>query len=248
MSEQPTAAVNRANSGGGGVPKAPGKKYAGLTRNQWFITGGVFVAVLAYLVWKRKQAAASSSSTGASNVGSNECTDANGNPVDCNEAFAQELAALQNQLDQAQGQAGGGSAGSGGGGTIGGYGGPGTTDNGTGATSTATPAGTPTTSTGTTSTGTATKAAAPKTAGAITGLSASNVGKTSFTAKWNPAANASQGYSWVVRDLASHTQTSAGKTNSTSVTVSGLKSGIDYNFGIQALPGGAGDNIHVRTK
>lgn len=243
MSEQPTAAPQS----GGQKGKLPGKKYAGLTRNQWLITGGVFVAVLAYLVWKRKQAA-SSASTAATNQGSNECTDQNGNPIPCDEEFAQELAALQNQLDQAQGQAGGGSAGSGGGGTIGGYGGTGTTDNGTGATSTATPAGTPTTSTGTTSTGTATKAAAPKTAGAITGLAASNVGKTSFTVKWNPAANASQGYSWVVRDLASHTQTSAGKTNSTSVTVSGLKSGIDYNFGIQALPGGAGDNIHVRTK
>jgi hypothetical protein len=237
MSEQPV--------GGPAAPKTPGKKYAGLTRNQWFIVGGVFVAALAYIVWKRKQAASAAASTGASNVGSNECTDANGNPVDCNEAFAQELAALQNQLDQAQGQAGGGSAGSGGGGTVG-NGGTYTGD-GTGATATTQPAATPVTSTGTTSTGTATKAA-PKTAGAITGLAASNVTKTSFTAKWNPASNASQGYSWVVRDLASHTQTSAGKTNSTSVTVSGLKSGVDYNFGIQALPGGAGNNMHVRTK
>src|SRR5215469_6970076 len=153
MSEQPT----------GGPPKpGQGKKYAGLTRNQWFIVGGVFVAALAYIIWKRKQAAAAS--TAATNQGSNECTDASGNPVDCNEAFASELAALQNELDQlGQGGAlgGGGSGGSGAGG--------GTGTDGTGATSTAQPPGTPTSSGGATSTGTKTAA---KTAGAISGLTA----------------------------------------------------------------------------
>src|SRR5215472_3004219 len=228
MSEQPTAAPPRAKPG-------QGKKYAGLTRNQWLITGGVFVAVLAYFVWKRRQAS-QAASTAATNQGSNECTDAQGNPVDCNQAFASELAALQNELDQlGQGGAlGGGAGGSGAGGGT----------DGTGATSTTQPSGTPTSSTGTTSTGTK---APPKTAGAISGLAASNVTKTSFTAKWNPASNAT-GYAYIVRDLASHTQVKSGRTAATTVTVSGLKSGVDYNFGIQALPGGAGDNIHVRTK
>ena len=45
MSEQPIAQARP----GGAPPGKGGKKYAGLTRNQWIITGGVFVAVLAYL-------------------------------------------------------------------------------------------------------------------------------------------------------------------------------------------------------
>jgi hypothetical protein len=226
-------------------PRAGGKKYAGLTRTQWYVTGGVFAAVLGYLLWKRRQAAsaAAAGTGGTVNQGSNECTDANGNPVDCNQAFASELAGLQNSLDQLGAQSGGG-------GSAGGYGGgTGTVGTippdtmGTGATAVTQPAATPVTSTG--STATATKTAA-KTAGAISGLAASNVTKTSFKASWKAAANAT-GYAWAVRDLASHTQVKSGSTNATSVTVSGLKSGIDYNFGVQGLPGGAGNNIHVRT-
>jgi hypothetical protein len=222
MSEQPTAQAARP----GGPPGKGGKKYAGLTRNQWIITGGVFVAVLAYLLWKRHQASAAAASQTPTSAGSNECTDANGNPVDCGELTAQELAAIQNQLDQLAGQAGGG----------------GTTDSGTGTTTTTSPApGTPTSAGG----ATATKTAA-KTAGAVSGLTSSAVTKTSFKVSWHAAANATS-YAYIVRDLASHTQVKSGTTTSTSVTVSGLKSGTDYNFGVQGLPGGPGDNIHVRT-
>lgn len=235
MSDQPTAAPPKPGEG---------KKYLGLTRQQLLIVGGVFVVALGYLWWRNKQASAASSQTPTS-AGSNECTDANGNPVDCGELTAQELAAIQNQLDQLQGQAGGSSGGSSGGG----YSIPdmsGATGAATGtSTTTANPAGTPTSSSGTTSSGTATAA---KTAGAITGLASSAVTKTSFKASWNAASNATGGYSYAVRDLASHTQVTAGTTRATSVTVSGLKSGVDYNFGIQGLPGGAGANIHVRTK
>src|SRR5215469_8967299 len=142
MSEQPTQAPPRNRPG-------DGKKYAGLSRNQWLITGGVFVGVLAYLVWKRRQAS-SAASTAATNQGSNECTDAQGNPVDCNQAFASELASLQNELDQL-GQGGALGGGSGGGGSSGATG---ATSDGTGATSTVQPPGTPTSSTGATSTGT----------------------------------------------------------------------------------------------
>jgi Fibronectin type III domain len=244
VSEQPTATATRPPAA-----KAPGKKYAGLTRNQWIITGAVFAAALAYILWKRHQAstaAASTASTGATNSGSDECTDANGNPVDCDEEFAQELAALQNQLDTNQaGASGGGSGDTGTVGTTTGTGTTGTTGTTTTTgTATGTAPGTPTSTGGTTSTGTTT---APKTAGPISGLAASAVTKTSFKASWKAAANATGGYAWIVRDLASHTQTSAGSTKSTSVTVSGLKSGTDYNFGVQGLPGGVGDNIHVRT-
>jgi hypothetical protein len=239
MSEQPAA----------GPRKTPGKTYAGLSRNQWFIVGGVFVAALGFIWWRRRQASAAQASSqgGVTNQGSNECTDANGNPVDCNEAFAQELAALQNSLDQLGAQSGGGGS-AGGGGWAGS---PGTTpagaipDTTTGAPAVSQPSATPVTSGGTTA---GTTKTAPKTAGGISNLQASAVTKTSFRVSWQAASNATGGYSWAVRDLASHTQVAQGTTRSTSVTVSGLKSGIDYNFGVQALPGGAGDNIHVRTK
>ena len=238
MSEQPTATAARPGSSSS---KAPGKKYAGLTRNQWFIVGGVFVAALGYILWKRHQASQAAGQQSATNVGSNECTDQNGNPVDCNELFASELAALQNSLDQLGAASGSGAGGSGTSGTVGTT--PSTPDTVTGAPATTQPSTTPTTSSGGTKTAT-------KTAGAVTGLSApaASITKTSFKVQWKAASNATGGYSYIVRDLATHTQTTQGKTNSTSVTVSGLKSGTDYNFGIQALPGGPGANLHVRTK
>jgi hypothetical protein len=239
MSEQPTSTATR-------PPKAPGKTYAGLTRNQWFIVGGVFAAALAYIVWRRRQAAASTSATAPTNQGSNECTDANGNPVDCNELFAQELAALQNSLDQLGAQSGGGGSSGSGGSFGGGGGGNGTTpsvpDTVTGAPATTQPPATPTSSGGTTGT------RIERRAGAVTGLTATAVTRTSFKATWRAAANATGGYAYIVRDLASHTEVKSGTTRSTSVTVSGLKPGTDYNFGVQGLPGGPGDNIHVRTK
>jgi hypothetical protein len=236
VSEQPTAAPARPPGS-----KAPGKKYAGLTRTQWLITGGVFVAALAFIWWRRRQAASAAAAQTPTSAGSNECTDANGNPVDCGELTAQELAAIQNQLDQLASQAGGG--GSGGAGSGGG----GTTDGSTGTTTaTAAAPGTPTSSSG--STAPAVKTAPRTTAAAITGLAASAVTKTSFKASWNAAAGATGGYAYIVRDLATHKQVTSGTTRAASVTVSGLKSGTDYNFGVQALPGGAGANIHVRTK
>jgi hypothetical protein len=231
---EPTAAAARPPG------KPPGKTYAGLSRNQWFIVGGVFVAVLAYLWWRNRQAAqAAAAGQTPTSAGSNECTDANGNPVDCGELTAQELATLQNQLDQLQQQ------GIGGGGSAGGVTGNGsTTDGSTGTTTTTTNApGTPTSAGGATATRTA-----AKTAGPVTGLSASALTKTSFKATWQAATGATGGYAYIVRDLATHTQVTAGMTRATSVTVSGLKAGTDYNFGIQALPGGGGANVHVRTK
>jgi Fibronectin type III domain len=240
MSDQPTARATPPPTAK--KPAATGKKYAGLTRNQWYIAGGVFAAALAYILWKRRaSAAAAAGSQSPTSAGSNECTDANGNPVDCGELEASELAALQNSLDQL-GAASGSSGSSGGGDGSSGGTAPVTTT-GTGATSTTQPPATPVTSGGATTSATA----AAKTAGAVTGLKASAVTKTSFKASWSAAANATGGYAWIVRDLASHTQVSSGSTKNTSVTVSGLKPGTDYNFGVQGLPGGVGDNIHVRT-
>lgn len=79
-------------------------------------------------------------------------------------------------------------------------------------------------------------------AGAISNLAVRSKTATGFTAQWNPALNASQGYRWVVTGGGVN---KPGSTKGTTASVSGLKKGQTYNFGIQALPGGPGDNMHV---
>jgi hypothetical protein len=86
------------------------------------------------------------------------------------------------------------------------------------------------------------------TAGHITNLQASIVGKTSFTVRWNPAPGAVEGYGFVVRDLNTHTEAVSGYTKGIVLTVRHLHPDTEYNFGIQGLPGGPGSNIHVKTK
>jgi hypothetical protein len=82
----------------------------------------------------------------------------------------------------------------------------------------------------------------PSSAGAISNLTVTASG-TTVTARWNPAKGATGGYSWSLTGPSSH----SGKTTSTSATVTGLKAGT-YNFGIQGLPGGPGNNEHVTVK
>jgi hypothetical protein len=89
---------------------------------------------------------------------------------------------------------------------------------------------------------TAAQPGTPTSAGAISNLTVTASG-TSVTARWNPAKNATQGYKWDLTGPSSH----SGTTKSTSATVTGLKAGT-YNFGIQALPGGPGNNEHVTVK
>lgn len=86
-------------------------------------------------------------------------------------------------------------------------------------------------------------AAGAKAAGAISNLAATP-NASGFTAHWNPAPNVSQGYAWQVTGGGI---TKSDTTKSTSVSVGGLKAKTVYNFGIQALPGGPGNNIHVTT-
>jgi hypothetical protein len=81
-------------------------------------------------------------------------------------------------------------------------------------------------------------------AGAISNLQATGVTSSSFSVHWNPAANAKQGYKWVTSGPG---VSKAGSGSGTSTSVSGLKAKTTYNFGIQALPGGPGNNIHVTT-
>lgn len=81
-------------------------------------------------------------------------------------------------------------------------------------------------------------------AGAISNLQAYDRKPTSFTARWNPARGASQGYRYALTQL-NHVQVAEGTTGATSAPFSGLHPGWTYNLGVQALPGGPGDNIHV---
>lgn len=76
-------------------------------------------------------------------------------------------------------------------------------------------------------------------AGAVSNLTVTAHG-TTVIARWNPAVNATGGYRWELSGPVSK----HGHTRSTSASVNGLKKG-EYNFGIQALPGGPGNNEHV---
>lgn len=221
MSE-PTAAARPA-------ARPKGKTYAGLTRNQWLIVGGVFAAALGYILWRRHEAAKAATGTTTSTSTST--------------STAAQLAALESELGQLeqQGVGSGGTAGSGGG-TAG------TSGPAAYSTATATPAGTPTASNGTASTGTGATATATKTAaGAISNLQASGIGTTTAKVSWNPASNAKQGYAYKVTQM-NGTVVKSGNTSATSVSLSGLHPGWEYNFGVQGLPGGPGNNIHFTTK
>jgi hypothetical protein len=217
-------------------PKPKGKTYGGLSRNQWLIVGGVFAAALAYIVWKRRQAAAATAAgqSNTSSVANSDCTDSDGNPIPCADADA--LQQLESQLAGAQGSGfGSGGGGSDGGGYVAGNGSTGTTTT-TGGTGTGTGSG----SGG--GTGTTTK-----TAGPISNLQAASTGTTTATIRWNAAANATGGYAYKVTQL-NGKQVGGGNTRSTSVSLTGLHPGWTYNFGVQGLPGGPGDNIHFTTK
>lgn len=85
-----------------------------------------------------------------------------------------------------------------------------------------------------------------KTAGSISGLSVSINGTTAVV-KWNAATNASQGYAYKLTQM-NHVLVKSGTTKSLSVSLGGLHRGWTYNFGIQALPGGQGNNIHINIK
>jgi hypothetical protein len=225
-----------------------GKKILGLSQGQAIGVGVVGLVLVGYLLWRaRKNAAAQQQATSTAGTCPDGSTpDANGNCPQNSQDFSGALETLQSEIADLQGSMAGAGAGGSGGGTVDGTG-AGSVGAATG-TTTAPPTTTPATTTSPTTAGAvASKAAA--TAGPISNFRATQTGTTSFTVAWNPATNASGGYAYVVRDLASHTQVGQPHTTkATSATVTGLKPGTDYNVGLQALPGGAGTNIHVRTK
>jgi Fibronectin type III domain len=242
MSEQPAGAAR--DEGGQPGARKPGKKILGMSRGQAIGLGVVAVGGIIFLIWRaRKNAAAAAASTStASTCPDGSTPDANGNCPQDSTDFSGALETLQSEIAALQGAGAGGGGSDGSAGTVAGSTGTSTTAPATGTTTTTAPA------TGATTTA-APKPASAAAAGPIANLRVTSTGTTSFTVAWNAAQGATGGYSYIVRDLASHTQVgSAHTTKATSATVTGLKSGTDYNFGIQALPGGAGNNLHVRTK
>lgn len=103
----------------------------------------------------------------------------------------------------------------------------------------------PSSSTDTSSSSAPTSSSSAKSApaGAISNLQATVKG-TSATVRWNPATGATQGYAYELSEL-NGTVNARSTTKATSVSFSGLHKGWTYNFGIQGLPGGPGDNIHI---
>lgn len=91
----------------------------------------------------------------------------------------------------------------------------------------------------------------PKTtspAGAISNLQAT-VSGTTANVKWNTVPAPAQGYSYVMSEVSGAIVKKGPLTQfATSISFPGLKHGTTYNFGIQALPGGAGNNIHITVK
>lgn len=234
MSEQPAAPA----AGEPPRPGAKGRKILGMSRGQAAGLGVVAVGGLLFLLWRaRKNAAAAQQAATPSTCPDGSTPDANGNCPQNSADFSGALETLQSEIAALQGAGAGG-------GSSGGDGSAGTVAGSTGTTTTPA-AGTTTTAPG--STTTAPKPAGPKTAGPVSNIQVTATRTTGFAVRWNAAQNAT-GYAYVVRDLASHTQVKSGQTPGTSVAVEGLKSKTDYNFGVQGLPGGQGNNIHVRTK
>lgn len=227
MSEQPTAPASDR-----------GKKILGLNRGTAIGVGVVGVAVVIILILRARKNAAAASTT-ASTTGTcpdGSAPDANGNCPQASQDFSGQLETLQSEIAALQGaMASGGGSGGGSAGSVGAATGT-TTAPPTTAPVTTPPAGT--------------APGAPKAAaGPISNLQATSVGTTTATVRWNPAQGATGGYAYEVRDVAGKGgPVKAGNTRATSVTVSGLKARTTYNFGVQGLPGGPGNNTHFTTK
>jgi len=79
-------------------------------------------------------------------------------------------------------------------------------------------------------------------AGAISNLAITGYNQNGVSFSWNPATGATQGYHWVV---SGNGITKSGTTTATHASTSGLDKPGVYNIGVQALPGGPGNNIHT---
>jgi hypothetical protein len=229
MSE-PTAAAARPK-------KPPGKKTAGLTRNQWIVVGGVFAAALGYILWRRHEASKTASATTSTSASTSTSTATLA-------AIEEELAELANQ----QGGGGGGFSSGGGGTTV-------STSTGTGGVATSTTTGTKTSTT----TGTPT---APAAGGPITvipiGLHTTAVNTTSVQVAWTaPSVPSGQG---PLTGYGCEVYLASGQSEGSSWTVpktqlyanaGGLKTGTTYHLNVWCLPaksGGPHASVSFTTK
>lgn len=228
--------------------KPKGKSYGGLTRNQWLIAGGVFAASLGLILWRRHQAAKAAAANPAAATGANgECTDGSGNIINCaDSATAQELSALQNELDTL------GAGGSGGGGGFYQQG----SDTGASSTTDGT--------TGITGTGNATGATTTTTAagGPITvtpvGLHTTQVSATSVGVAWTaPTIPAGQGpLTGYTAEVYNANGTSEGTPwrvppSQLYANAGGLKSKTAYHINVWCDPaktGGPNSSVSFTTK
>ena len=228
MSE-PTAAAARPK-------KPPGKKTAGLTRNQWIVVGGVFAAALGYILWRRHEASKTAATTTSTSASTSTSTATLA-------AIEEELAELANQ------QGGGGGGFSGGGGTTV------STSTGTGGVATSTTTGTKTSTT----TGTP---AAPAAGGPITvipiGLHTTAVNTTSVQVAWTaPSVPSGQGpltgYGCEVYLASGQSEGSSWSVPKTQLyaNAGGLKTGTTYHLNVWCLPaksGGPHASVSFTTK
>jgi hypothetical protein len=234
MSEQPTARATRPPA----TPaKAPGRKYAGLTRNQWFIVGGVFAAALGYILWRRHEAAKTAGTATSTSTST---------------STAATLAALEEELQALENQGYSGDAASGGG-TSGG--------SGTGAAGVSTAAGTVTTAPST-STATTTAPAPAAGGGPITvipiGLHTTAVNTTSVQVAWTaPTVPAGQGpltgYTCEVYEASGASEGSSWTVPKTQLyaNAGGLKSKTSYHLNCWCEPaktGGPHASVSFTTK
>jgi hypothetical protein len=83
-------------------------------------------------------------------------------------------------------------------------------------------------------------------AGAISNLRIGGYNETGVTFNWNRAQGDVGGYAWKLTSVSGQGITQSGNlaSGTTQHSCTGLKAGI-YNYGIQALPGGPGNNIHT---
>ena len=197
---RPQAVPAREAPGGGNVLT---KKVGPLPTWAWLGIIGIGGAAVWYF-YKSRQAKAAADSTGTTTAGSaGNCTDTNGDTVPCDQVdYGGQIATLQTEIQDLQGQDTGTS-----------------TSTSTGTTSTGTSTGTTSTgtSTGTTSTGTTAKppASGPGLPGPVAGLRASKVNRTSVTLTWDKTAGATAYYV----QLTYQSKTIASRTVATTSTI-----------------------------
>ena len=224
-----------------------GRKILGMSQGQLLIVLGVALVGGAYLLWRRNKSKQAQQQA-ASACPDGSAPDANGACVQSGQDWSGAIATLQTEIADLQGAsagaggAAGATSGSAGSTEGGGFGTPG---GGTSTTLAPSPAST------------GGQASGYHAAGAISNLQQTGRTSRSISIRWNPALNTRLGYRYVLSSIpAGHPTARAphagqpvksGQTTATSVRLTGLKPRTTYNFGIQALPGGPGNNIHVST-